>query len=711
MTTNSTLKFAIKLTSDAEMGTGLGSKLVDQFTPRDQHNNLIIPASHIKGLMRESACQLVECLGWDELLITRCFGGHTELLNAAGLGENALFQITTATALNDAATTPVVTHLVTRTAIDSHSKVALAGSLRTVESIPKSTIFQGELACDATLNSVEELLIRLSLLAIHAIGGNRNRGSGQCSVSIEGEDRTTPELLGLLVPLMEHYDHSKTSVRSTQSGEDMQVDLSNLDDQPNVAVTLRFISKTGICCPETPECNNVLKTGFSIPASAVIGAVITRINITNPALASAIYDQQLIRAWPLLPCSRVDSAGQVVTPNATSSRVSLSHRVAKYTRDGDYSDKHFFDNALSTEPYDWRDVPDGAPLKASDGVIVCDENGRRSLWKATDMPHLITAQTHCNQRNMPQQGGLYTIDAMAPVMWHGRVVLPKQAAEYFVRSVEQDRSMAFGKSKSVRGLGEMQATIESSFPTECKTTTDYTVLVAQSPIVLEDSSIDGYSSTTAAEEFHRLISEWAQRNDLPAPDKAEWVSTGIQFGWNRHKQGRQSATRIIHPGATVTFAERIDEQKLAHALLNDTITPNHQHLGFGAVSVHPGKATGLYTVPPTIRQLGNADNQTFNALSLILKLMSSHNQLPSTSQIRAVQQRLEKNGTQNAKEYLQRQRTGRTQDIWETWSSIFNDIETLLTSYDQSTASEALKFMADLSAAKTPVNADKQGAY
>lgn len=70
-------------------------------------------------------------------------------------------------------------------------------------------------------------------------------------------------------------------------------------------------------------------------------------------------------------------------------RVSLTHRAAKFSTPGDEHPERFYDEALAIEPYDRTTVADGAPLKASDGVLLRWPHGDVQLWKHSSMPHVL----------------------------------------------------------------------------------------------------------------------------------------------------------------------------------------------------------------------------------------------------------------------------------------------------------------------------------
>ena len=377
----------IRLTSDAEPGTGMGSELINSLVPRDHEGNWKLDASHIKGLMRQALNDLIDGLGRQEennwgTLADRTFGrGHEKSSGLASIFSMSNF---IATATNK-------TSVVTRTAIGDEG-IKKATSLRTSESIPTGTVFKGKLYCDAADKSSQQLAWQLALLSLPAVGANRNRGSGRCVTEIKKahatNEPTSLSFSGLLEGLCaacKEDDHQAPETPSTAATESFN---ANNTKGPMVVVRLKFTAESPICCPETTDKTNVISSGFSIPASAVQGVILHRINSLNPAHATALYEHAQFRAWPMQPCGVPGDSGE---PPAAI-RVSLTHRAAKFFEPDQLSAEYFQDEAI--KPYHWRETAQGAPLKASDGVLmIASENNERcvKLWKASDMPHVVTS--------------------------------------------------------------------------------------------------------------------------------------------------------------------------------------------------------------------------------------------------------------------------------------------------------------------------------
>jgi len=701
----------IRLTSDAEPGTGLGGELINSFVPRDHEGNWKLDASHVKGLMRQALNDLVDGLNrrkdtaWNTLA-DRTFGRGDE--KQSGLASVVSLSNFTAISIGKIS-------VVTRTAIGDDG-IKQETSLRSVESIPTGTEFKGKLYCNAADGSSQQLAWQLALLSLPAVGAGRNRGSGRCvteikSIAANNEIASSfPELL---------HDLEKSC--SGEGGGQAQPSQPNVDsqsmpavesyrDQSNlVVVRLKFSAKSPICCPEATDKTNVISTGFSIPASAVQGAILHRINASRPDHATALYNNPKFRIWPLQPCGMTGDHGKLLA----AIRVSLTHRAAKFFEGNQPEPDYFQDEAIC--PYSWQETSQGAPLKASDGVLmVAGDSKKRTikLWKASDMPHVVTAHgvrhdlERDNETGMSRRN-LFTVDAMAPLIWQGLVVMPEKAAERLIESLEEQPMVSIGKSRSVRGLGKMSAKIETSTPLEWTTGSnlDRTVLVIQSPIGIPDTI--AYKGKSAEEILLDIASSWAKRNGLDAPGlsgkpaslQATWAAMGIRFGWNRSEQGRQSAKRVLLPGSVVCFPKLLDSKKLHLAILDGFYQEDEQgcdpyrQLGYGAVAVHPGKADGFYQLKQAIQKKKSSVQK---AIQLVIQI-AKNSPLPSASQIRVLQQRLEKSDQADAREYLKNQCL-RTARIWSTWKPIEKEMFDLLDKgkHEPEAASRALVVLSNL---------------
>lgn len=673
------LDFKIQLRTDAEPGTGLGDELIDNRVPRDQDGEPTIPGSHLKGLMRDQMAEIERLQGWDGLT-ERVFGapGGPE---ATGPQSQSPFSITGAVADRS-----VETHRVSRTAIDPDTGRAKETSLRTTESIPADTTFSGRLVVDAEAGSPEDLALRLCLLSLRAVGGSRTRGCGQCVVSIEGETRSPGGLLRELGSSLKEGLPEPTQPRSSGDPPPLGTEASFL--------RLVFRAEAPVCCPETPVRTNVIRSGFPIPASAVQGAILTKLNRSHPDLASACFKNSVFRAWPLLPCGPADAEGPKLPIPV---RVPLTHRVAKLASSDNSSPDDFSDFAL--EEAGSAGSSSHGPPKARDGVLLRQDQGGVQLWPASGMPRLHIAHGVHNDPTTEDGRNLYTIEAMAPLTWCGVLCLPSAAADALLEAVNESPRVAFGKGRSTHGLGTLRIEQITDHPLAGGSGEAARVLIAQSPILLPDQMESG---AAVRDEMRTVVRGWADEHGLPEVSDV-WGVAGIRFGWNRHgrgkanTRGRLRACRVIQPGGVVKFASAPSPDSLSGALIAGC--GGGRERGYGALSRHPGKAVALYDLPREVPELSPdpAEGATRAVLDIYRR---NRGPLPSVSQISAVEQRLLKTGRQGALGYLDHQ-CERTPRIWHTWDSIIEDVEKLLRNEDEKQAATGLRFLVDLIRSET----------
>jgi len=179
----------------------------------------------------------------------------------------------------------------------------------------------------------------------------------------------------------------------------------------NRGLGLVFEALNPVCVPESPIVkNNMISSGFSIPASAVQGAILHRINDISKKAATACFKSRNFRAWPLNPSNSVD---------ALSVRVSFTHKISKLKNEN--TDNYHFEDA-TVEAYDWDKVPSNSPLKAADGVLLTEGTSVK-LWKPSDMARVITAHgVHNGDRvgiKGTQKRNLFTVESLAPTLFIG----------------------------------------------------------------------------------------------------------------------------------------------------------------------------------------------------------------------------------------------------------------------------------------------------
>ena len=670
------LPFQIKLLADAEPGTGLGTELLDDTISRDHRGWPVLWASHLKGLMRDCLSRIGDQRSWSRGLDEQVFG-RPGIQGNDGLA--GLIRVSDATPEK-----PSHIRTITRTALNDLG-TADGSTLRTSEAVPAGTVFCGQLEVDSDKDDAVDLAARLSLLALEAVGGGRNRGSGSCLVTMAAENRSPGDLLKALDPLLPALVQGRAAPVAAATARAKRTLPAGAPE----IFRLVFRAEGPVCCPETPLVQvNVIRSGIAIPASAVQGMIVTQLAKQDPQMADACFEDSRFRAWPLLPA---DLSGE--NPAQTPVRVSLSHRMSKLPgSDGAY---WFEDSAI--EPYDWQKMPAHAPLKASDGVLLRGKDGKVKLWRAADMPRLVTAHGVHHDPEGQGRRNLFTVEAMAPMVWTGWVALPPGVLGVLERMLSSNPMVAFGRSRSVSGSGRIElAPAESDLSTvSVAGRLKNQIFVLQSPAAIPDSL--ECSGLDAVAILGHLVREsgWGVLKE----DGLHQASCGVRFGWNRHAPTTNGATshriaarRVVLPGSVFILEQPVSHERLLRGLgieSNGDIDGRTQ--GFGAVLPHPGKASTRFEITPAATPtLGSPD-----AGKLGYKLWSlAGAKGPSASQIGSL---IEKLSAGTARQYLESRRE-RPTPRWRVWENHVEPLSKLLASNNPSTAA-ALRVWQDLAVA------------
>ncbi len=641
-----TITFTLEFLSDAELGSGTGNEIINDVLARDHKGRVVLRGSHLRGLLREQVRLL--------------FGENTPVERFL-FGEEGNAVRTGALRVPDtAANAKAKTRTITRTALEKHGTVK-PGTLRTTEAVAVGTLFSGTLQVDAEKNTAPYLALCTALLSLEAVGGGRTRGSGSCRVTLPSIEGKPGDLY-----LMAHE-----SLQSWEPPSQTPVQMASreaLAETQTVWLQLEFTATEPLCCPEVPVCgNNVIQSGISIPASAVLGAVVSLLDKQDSALASQTLLSPLARAWPLNPVPG-DAA------DAFPVRVALSHRMSKLPNN---NHEHDFKDA-AIEPYSWKDQANGSPLKGIDGVLF-RKGDKIHLWRSGDIPRILTSHAvHLGGSN------LFTVESMAPQVFRGLLCLPASVwpvLENALKSV--DHQVVLGKARGVRGGGRL--IVKETSPGELLKAHDGKVWVLQSPMAIPDGETLG--NARAETVMARLLRDagWPALKSIEENqgvlDVRTMANAGVRFGWNRHGAGnlvetsrRLRARRVFLPGSVFVLAESLPVDQWERLLLSGASVPDGEDRlgrlqGYGAVLPHPGVAQARYT-PEAKKLLVYSSSLAGKwAWDWFEKTRESP---PSPSQISAVAERLP--NQDEASKYLRNQQDERSIRVWERWQPVFNDV-------------------------------------
>lgn len=660
------IPFTVKFVSDAELTSGLGSNLVDGLVVRDLDGNPMIPASHIKGLMLQAVKDIPDAvISKDIKRAALNFFGKP----GAESENSASFSVGCGKILKKNET-----RLIARTALNEFG-TAKKGTLRITEAIAAGTEFKG---C-VYLNNESPLLeaaVRYALLSIFEMGGSRSRGAGACLVKISGEDRTPGELF-----------------RALQNAKADFVENKNVeakgDPAKTIVVKISFETENPICVPETPVVGNTIVSGFTIPASAVQGCLLTRIDQLNSDVATMCYHAKNFRAWPLEPLPTGDKF-----KGAFAVRTSASHKISKLAdKTGKYN---FCDESI--EKYAWDKIKENSPIKSADGVMIRLKDKKETvLWRSGDMARHLTAHGVVNGGKNGDERNLYTVESLAERFFVGFATLPETAYNLLEESLRKDPIAFFGKSRSVRGQGTLKVEKLESLPLDLpidKEGEEIAAFIVQSPLLIDDE----FSDASANEILKKLVKKYWNLD-------VEECSANVQirFGWNRHQKGLQMAVRVIAPGSVFRFHEKPDNiEELLEKGLGDG-----RERGFGSVLPHPNIAAERFVEGPKVQTLPKSDGAAKKGFELWkeARAKGKNSSSLSASQISTVLDLVSKDDSPaSALEFLERQIKNRPDKIWERWEKVFDDVESMIGSENIEYRVKALKVWRNLVVAEEERN-------
>lgn len=660
------LTIELELLSDAMPGTGVGTEAVNNLVPRGHDGRAIIPASHLKGLVRQWLIDVAQIRDYPlETFVTAVLGYPGDSIGEEGNDGHESTAIFGDLKFVGADSGEGATNrFITRTAINEHGTVE-KNSLRTNEAIAVGSKFSGNVFLRTEPGSWQDLALRAALLSLDAIGGSRNRGAGACLIRVKNEQRSPGELLRALDNFKKDFAYAPMSRQVTEP--------RRLSDAA-IWFELVFEASSPVCCPEYPTstATNIIQSGFLIPASAVQGAILTMLDRVDSDLASAFFESDHFRCWPLQPVGMTPEESRNVFPV----RVATSHRMSKLLN-SETGKFDFRDSVI--EPYDWREAAKGSPLKGSDGVLLRAPDSV-SLWRSGDMPRVWSAHGVHNGAAIAEERNLYQIAAMAPMVYKGLIACPKDAANQFVTTLD-GKYVTFGRSRSIRGGGVLRVrrieSLDEFFNWEISPELNRRVFVLQSPVAISD---DVTSFDSAEEQLMSLIPGEVQDYIVVNGVTASGVhaSARVLFGWNRHGKGskadprhnRLRARRVITPGSVFVLREPV--QDLPKFLLRGIGDGKQQ--GLGAILPHPGIAKSKYSRELEKLPVVKSTNQAGQWGRRIYLTAPS----VSPSQIARLAAIAEQQSPAKALEYFDQQLRGRSPRIWDRWKPVESELRQLL---------------------------------
>lgn len=661
--------YEILLRSDAEPASGLGGELLNSMLPRNAANQIVIPAAHLKGLMREHLHNLLQPFRQDaEKVCSHLFGSSGEEDAGAFPG---ILHLTDAVAEENAS---VLT--ITRTKLENGR--AKDQSLRTSEALAVGSVLKGTIHCDSSDPMVLKFC-RLALLSVFSLGGGRSRGAGACRITISEHPEETPGTLLRDVGTAALPDLS-SPIRYVETGH---------VGSGVKALKLHLEMEMPLCLPERPAGkNNVISSGFVIQGTALAGTLLTLLSRKDPELSSACFRSESFRCFPLLPVVNSETCLMPVF-------VSNTHKTSKVPQEDlktyVFGDLMIPDSCLE-ENYRWEQKASRLSMKGTDGVLLV-RDGHVELLKAGEIPRLYTAHGVVNGSG-EKKDNLFTMESVCVKEFSGLVILPEKGADQLLAELKNGRKVFFGKAKSTMGAGilcaeewTLYSRIETDFPQV--PSLKNRLFIVQTPIVYEN----------APEKNSREILNEILKDAGWGEVEKESVMTDVLFGWNRlglgsqiGSSGRVKAKRVIRPGSVFLLKDPLTglPEKLAAGLGTD------RYAGYGAVLPHPMFATTLCRMPGDAAQKVTPKRRSnLHPVYCGYQLDNLCKTTLSASQIARLL-RCVQVSSENAETFMKNQEESRPERIWTQWKPVFGYLETCLKEYSQPEMVEMIRVWHDL---------------
>ncbi len=552
------LNYSVTLESPALTGqSGIIGKNIDIVTIRDEDNLPYFKASHIKGILKDKVEQFSKTLNGNietekhEVFFGKAGGNNTGRLRFSDLKFDSITGIS-CKEINSKEYENIKDAICYDDRhgikIDRHTLTTEDGSLFNYEFINKKTIFSGSI--DFTLKNDSEkeyiTLILASLFHLEAIGGQKSRGIGRISVSINNKNITQLE-----------------SIVSNLNVE--KPGTLNLTDSQLVTkeYTLKFDENIVL---KQKEIGNEISTLNYLQGSSIKGAVIQYF-IDNYSLSDEeiqynfIDDLKITQALP---------DGKVFTP-ASYYRCKYSDKCGN----DEIVDKIYNDdkeckckNKLERIPAGYMDLNDKKSFsfnKKSDVGIAIDYNTRTS------------ADGQIFNREI-----LRVTDNKKKSIFKGKITIPKGLADLI-----NNKELYIGKYKS-KGLGkctillndylDKKVDLKTRIEKQMKENGAFFTVDCRSDIVLPFLSLNNHK-----EQLKSLF----KLDTLELEETKSFINYDKLGGYNSINNTRKQDEIIICRGSVLAFKMTGNKNEIVQSLIEiESIGIGLRKLeGFGEIEI------------------------------------------------------------------------------------------------------------------------------
>lgn len=583
------MNIKLKLLSDTHIGNGLSDGIVDSDYDRDRGGAPRIKGSVLKGLLRESCADLLECLG-DAVpdartLLEEIFGKCDGNVPAEG---KVLFPVL----IGDTKKRIVTGH----TQINPETGTAAQGRLFLVAHAPAGLEFEGsldDLGLEPNMRGCASALLSLGLLNLEGIGGKRRSGKGRIQARpVEWFQHNQEELANavdgaiktLLAPIAAKLNVAKGTLP-------LSVDLAQSNEV--CALDLTFTALSPVCIPDGPPTGNRFGCLGHIPATVLAGAFFGTLKRKkyNEAQIDRLVASRSIGFPTLHPLVGENSdAG-----NRFSFPWPLSLERCKKARG---EEGHHFEDALGKPP---RLCPkcNGAVGPEPGGAILRgqDKYLRGGIAKTLVLHNRIERKSQTTGDN-----GVFTLEAIQEgTVFVGRIFFACPDVRTLWMEALADgglnAAVSFGKGRS-RGYGygrlswtEVPAGERGlpGFSERIETTKLFSLMLLSQAIVLSDSL--SLKCAPDGEDLTMAIGSDKAFCKLARCEGAVFSRAQNIFSFNSHRAMPEIPECTLTPGSVFLYEWEPgipDDEKIAMlAKLECCGLGERRNLGYGRVMVNP----------------------------------------------------------------------------------------------------------------------------
>lgn len=510
------MKISIKTLSYTITGSGEGSALIDVDVVFDDWGIPYIPSRRVKGILRESALEVLEVLGANTQIVDAIFGKQGFQEGKLRIGnlyipdymeikkeiENLIGDKDFGCLVSKSKIINYFTTLRQQTAIDKNG-IAQEHTMRTLRVLKPDLEFQGEMTEIKPLSNREKALLYLASLNFRRIGTARNRGFGEVECRIEdlGIDDVC-EAIGILKKNDNHL--------STEGQEEASFKYSIENIKKRLPVIIETLSPVLIAKQVGDQ--NVVNTQRYIPATTIRGILanefMRRLNLTDAHENDDFYRIFLKSELSITPAYPVDEGDEVYFPAPL-----FIHKEAGREEGKVY-------NILEGEP-EFKTEYIGGFLRFMDDEKVYKTNPKTYLY-------FHSARDRISGRSTEEEGSIFYYEALSEGQkFRGYIVGDKGVLEGLKNLFGNTFTAFLGRSKTAQ-YGEVKISfgaVEDIEDDEFEEDTEF-ILWLLSPLILyNEFGMPEASEKTLKEYLEKSLGCTVEIEKSVA--KTDWIETFV----------------------------------------------------------------------------------------------------------------------------------------------------------------------------------------